>query len=78
VQSVENTNCALRYDGSSVIGHRLYKQVNKTGANSRMRGKASKNQPATCFQWEILATNLEEFQKVVVSLVFPCFNNWKF
>ncbi|KAG6772727.1 hypothetical protein POTOM_024147 [Populus tomentosa] len=56
------------YDGSSVIGHRLYKQVNKTGANSRMRGKASKNQPATCFQWEILATNLEEFQKVVNEL----------
>ncbi|KAI9393499.1 hypothetical protein POPTR_006G244800v4 [Populus trichocarpa] len=52
----------------SVIGHRLYKQVNKTGANSRMRGKASKNQPATCFQWEILATNLEEFQKVVNEL----------
>ncbi|KAJ6697938.1 DDT DOMAIN-CONTAINING PROTEIN DDR4 [Salix purpurea] len=56
------------YDGSSAIGHRLYKQVNKTGANSRMRGKASKNWPATCFQWEILATNLEEFQKVVNEL----------
>ncbi|KAI5586462.1 hypothetical protein BDE02_06G214100 [Populus trichocarpa] len=62
---VDGTATSYWYDGSSVIGHRLYKQVNKTGANSRMRGKASKNQPATCFQWEILATNLEEFQKVV-------------
>ncbi|KAG6772726.1 hypothetical protein POTOM_024146 [Populus tomentosa] len=64
----DGTVTSYWYDGSSVIGHRLYKQVNKTGANSRMRGKASKNQPATCFQWEILATNLEEFQKVVNEL----------
>ncbi|KAF9662194.1 hypothetical protein SADUNF_Sadunf18G0027900 [Salix dunnii] len=56
------------YDGNSAIGHRLYKEVNITRANNRMKGKASKNLPATCSQWEILATNLKGFQKVVNEL----------
>lgn len=76
--SVDNIDFTYRYDGSSTIGHRLYKEVNMTRANIRTKGKASKNLPATCLQWEILATNLEGFQKVVVSLAFFLFNCWKF
>ena len=71
---VDNINCTYRYDGNSAIGHRLYKEVNIARANNRMKGKASKNLPATSSQWEILATNLKGFQKVVVSLAFLLFN----
>nr|TKS11009.1 uncharacterized protein D5086_0000076110 [Populus alba] len=64
----DGTAISYWYDGSSTIGHRLYKEVNMTRANIRTKGKASKNLPATCLQWEILATNLEGFQKVVSEL----------
>ncbi|KAB5513975.1 hypothetical protein DKX38_027881 [Salix brachista] len=64
----DGTATSYWYDGNSAIGHRLYKEVNMTRANNRMKGKASKNLPATCLQWEILATNLKGFQKVVNEL----------
>ncbi|KAJ6435016.1 hypothetical protein OIU84_000288 [Salix udensis] len=64
----DGTATSYWYDGNSAIGHRLYKEVNMTRANNRMKGKSSKNLPATCLQWEILATNLKGFQKVVNEL----------
>lgn len=56
-----------RCDGSAVVGHRLYKEVQKTEPKSKMRGRNSNNPPAISLQWETVATNLEEFREVVVS-----------
>lgn len=48
-----------RLDGNETIGFRLYKEVKST--------KENETPPALSYQWETLATNLDEFQKVVVS-----------
>lgn len=48
-----------RLDGNETIGLRLYKEVNTFEKNGKL--------PTISFHWETLATNLEEFQKVVVS-----------
>ncbi|KVH99872.1 DDT domain-containing protein DDR4 [Cynara cardunculus var. scolymus] len=44
-------------DGNEIIGFRLYKEVNTFRKNEKL--------PTISCQWETLATNLEEFQKVV-------------
>ncbi|XP_044463470.1 DDT domain-containing protein DDR4-like [Mangifera indica] len=56
------------YDGSTTIGYRLYKEVNKIGSKTKCKGKACLTLPATCTQWETLATNFEEFCEVVDEL----------
>ncbi|WCJ29791.1 DDT domain superfamily [Euphorbia peplus] len=53
------------YDGGTVIGHRLYKEVCKAEPKTKIKGKASNGPPTISFQWETLATNLHEFQKIV-------------
>ena len=50
-----------RCDGNEIIGFRLYKEVNTSTKNE--------TPPTISCQWETLATNLEEFQKVVVSWI---------
>lgn len=54
-----------RYDGNTTIGYRLYREVTKYGPTKKSMGKECLAPP--CFQWETLATNLEEFRNVVVS-----------
>ncbi|XP_065848574.1 DDT domain-containing protein DDR4 [Euphorbia lathyris] len=56
------------YDGGTVIGHRLYKEVSKNEPKSKMKGKASNGPPTISLQWETLATNLNEFEKIVDEL----------
>ncbi|KNA04733.1 hypothetical protein SOVF_196910 [Spinacia oleracea] len=51
------------YDGNSVIGHRLYREVNKV-MKQKLRGKKCLHLQETSSEWEILATNLEEFRKI--------------
>lgn len=53
-----------RFDGNAVIGHRLYKEVSKFESKPEVKGK--ENTPTIITEWETLATNLEEFHKVVV------------
>ncbi|KAH7574156.1 hypothetical protein JRO89_XS03G0259900 [Xanthoceras sorbifolium] len=58
----------LKYDGNAIFDYRLYREVNETGSKKKMKGKACLTPPATCFQWEKLASNLEEFHKIVDEL----------
>ncbi|KAM7459411.1 hypothetical protein LguiA_036405 [Lonicera macranthoides] len=53
---------AYWYDGDAIIGHRLYKEVNKFESKPKIKGKGT--MPAINSKWETLATNLEEFRKV--------------
>ncbi|KAK9102613.1 hypothetical protein Sjap_019867 [Stephania japonica] len=55
---------AYWYDGDSVIGHRLYKEVMKVELMPRFKGKGRLTQSINSFEWETLATNLEEFQQL--------------
>ncbi|KMT16909.1 hypothetical protein BVRB_2g043810 [Beta vulgaris subsp. vulgaris] len=52
------------YDGNSVIGHRLYREVNNVNLKQKQRGKNCLDLQETNLKWETLATNLEEFRKV--------------
>ncbi|XP_062018952.1 DDT domain-containing protein DDR4-like isoform X1 [Rosa rugosa] len=56
------------YDGNTIIGHRLYKEVTVIESKTKVRRKGCLNLPNISFQWETLATNLEEFQKVMDEL----------
>lgn len=60
----------VRYDGNTLIGHRLYKEVTVVESKTKVRGKGCSNLPNISLRWETLATNLEEFQKVRVSQKF--------
>ncbi|KAB2614506.1 remodeling and spacing factor 1 [Pyrus ussuriensis x Pyrus communis] len=51
------------YEGNAAVGHRLYKEVIVLEPKAKARGKG--NLPSISFQWETLATNLEEFHKVL-------------
>ncbi|KAL0394035.1 UNVERIFIED_CONTAM: DDT domain-containing protein DDR4 [Sesamum latifolium] len=53
---------AFWYDGNETIGHRLYKEVNLF---EKERAKIKGTLPAINSKWETLATNLEEFNKIV-------------
>ncbi|KAI3992462.1 hypothetical protein MKX01_022553 [Papaver californicum] len=54
---------AYWYDGDSVIGFRLYKEVTRVNYTPR-KGKGRLAQPPNSSQWETLATNLEEFVQI--------------
>ncbi|KAL2543840.1 DDT domain-containing protein DDR4 [Forsythia ovata] len=57
---------AFWYDGNATIGYRLYKEVHIF--ESKLRVNAKDTLPAIDSQWETLATNLEEFRKIVDEL----------
>ena len=59
-----------RYDGNKTIGYRLYRELNIYPSKRNSKGKGCLTPSAINFQWETLATNLEEFRKVVVRLNF--------
>ncbi|XP_042481942.1 DDT domain-containing protein DDR4 isoform X2 [Macadamia integrifolia] len=52
------------YDGDSVIGYRLYKEVKNVEYNQSSQEKGHLAPATTGFQWETLATNLDEFREI--------------
>ncbi|XP_020411009.1 DDT domain-containing protein DDR4 isoform X1 [Prunus persica] len=56
------------YEGTTITGHRLYKEVTALESKAKSRGKGCLNLANISLQWETLATNLEEFRKVVDEL----------
>ncbi|XP_041022803.1 DDT domain-containing protein DDR4 isoform X2 [Juglans microcarpa x Juglans regia] len=56
------------YDGNKTIGHRLYREVNIYQSKRNSNGKRCLTPPTISFQWETIATSLEEFRKVVDEL----------
>ncbi|KAF6162922.1 hypothetical protein GIB67_021071 [Kingdonia uniflora] len=57
---------AYWYDGDSTIDYRLYKEITKVEF-MKMKGKWRLTQPTNSYQWETLATNLEEFKQIFVT-----------
>ncbi|OUZ99916.1 hypothetical protein BVC80_9069g24 [Macleaya cordata] len=60
----DGNGTAYWYDGDSDIGYRLYKEVTKVEFIPRLKGKGRLTQPTNSYQWETLATNLEEFVQI--------------
>ncbi|XP_068648775.1 DDT domain-containing protein DDR4 [Aristolochia californica] len=52
------------YDGDSIIGHRLYKEITKIEFKQNIEEKCQRALPMIRSEWETLATNLEEFCKI--------------
>ncbi|XAR50109.1 hypothetical protein NMG60_11004347 [Bertholletia excelsa] len=51
------------YEDDPVIGHRLYREIRKVEVK-KGKGKNVQPIPDSCYQWETVATNLDEFQSV--------------
>ncbi|CAN4086100.1 unnamed protein product [Withania somnifera] len=51
------------YEDDPVIGHRLYREIRKIEVK-KGKGKNVQPIPSSCYQWETVATNLDEFQDV--------------
>ncbi|MCD7459616.1 DDT domain-containing protein ddr4 [Datura stramonium] len=51
------------YEDDSIIGHRLYREIRKIEVK-KGKGKNVQPIPSSCYQWETVATNLDEFQDV--------------
>ncbi|CAL9155645.1 unnamed protein product [Musa hybrid cultivar] len=51
------------YEDDPIIGHRLYREIRRVEAK-KIRTKGSSSAPVISFQWETVATNLDEFQDV--------------
>lgn len=66
-----------RCDGGLVIGYRLYKETIRIDSKSSLKDTACSKKPNLDFSWEILATNMEEFQELSVisyySYILDCF-----
>lgn len=56
------------YDGDPVVGHRLYREIDRIYCKHKAKGKDSTAEPTVDSQWETVATNIEEFRGVVESL----------
>lgn len=67
VQHVFNLITLCRYENDPIAGQRLYRELqNSDKDKAKLRGHLV-SPPATS-QWETLATNLDEFQSVVVCI----------
>ncbi|XP_022885279.1 DDT domain-containing protein DDR4-like isoform X1 [Olea europaea var. sylvestris] len=51
------------YEDDPIIGQRLYREIRKVEVK-RGKGKSIPPIPPSCYQWEAVATNLDEFQNV--------------
>ncbi|XP_019153157.1 PREDICTED: DDT domain-containing protein DDR4-like [Ipomoea nil] len=51
------------YEDDPVIGHRLYREIRKVEVK-KGKGKTVQPIPNSCYQWETVATSLDEFQDV--------------
>lgn len=63
----DGTGISYWYDGNSVTGHRLYREVKKSVSKPKHKGKDCLDPPST-IEWETLATNLDEFREVLDQL----------
>lgn len=52
------------YDADSIIGHRLYREIQKIEVKLKPKGKGRSSEPVVSCQWETIATNLDEFLAV--------------
>lgn len=52
------------YDADSIIGHRLYREIQKIEVKIKPKGKGRSTEPLISCQWETIATNLDEFLAV--------------
>ncbi|XP_020571256.1 DDT domain-containing protein DDR4 [Phalaenopsis equestris] len=64
---VGNSGVIYWYEGDSVIGHRLYREIGKTYSKQNAKGKDFV-EPTFESQWETIATNLEEISGIMDSL----------
>ncbi|KAA3489965.1 DDT domain-containing protein DDR4-like [Gossypium australe] len=64
-----NGNVSYWYDGNTVFGYRLYKEINRTESKSKAKRKASSTLPTVCSHWETLAVDFKEFREVVDKLL---------
>ncbi|WOK99339.1 DDT domain-containing protein DDR4-like [Canna indica] len=51
------------YEDDPIIGHRLYREIKRVEVR-KTKGKGSSSSPLVSFQWETVATNLDEFEDV--------------
>ncbi|XP_059303876.1 DDT domain-containing protein DDR4 [Lycium ferocissimum] len=51
------------YEDDPIIGHRLYREIRKIEVK-KGKGKNVQPIPSSCYQWETVATNLDEFLDV--------------
>ncbi|XP_057480265.1 DDT domain-containing protein DDR4-like [Actinidia eriantha] len=51
------------YEDDPIIGHRLYREIRKV-EEMKVKGKNVQPIPSSTYQWETVATNLDEFQDV--------------
>lgn len=59
-------NFIYRYEDDPIIGHRLYREIRKVEVK-KGKGKNVPAIPHSCYQWETVATNFDEFGDVSVS-----------
>lgn len=62
-------NVIDRYEDDPIIGQRLYREIRKVELK-KGKGKSVQPIPSSCYHWETVATNLDEFEDVSVSLSF--------
>lgn len=55
-----------RYEDDPIIGQRLYREIRKVEVK---KGKGKNVHSFSSYQWETVATNLDEFQDVSVSFI---------
>lgn len=56
-----------RYEDDPILGHRMYRDIRQVEV-TKMKAKGARSVPPLSYQWETIATNLDEFQEVSVSL----------
>ncbi|CAA3026455.1 Hypothetical predicted protein [Olea europaea subsp. europaea] len=56
------------YEDDPIIGQRLYREIRKVEVK-KGKGKSIPAIPHSCYQWEAVATNLDEFQNVSEKLL---------
>ncbi|OMO91006.1 hypothetical protein COLO4_18717 [Corchorus olitorius] len=59
----------LWYDGNTVFGYQLYREINRTESQTKAKGKACSKVPTFCSHWETLAVDLDEFRGVADELL---------
>ncbi|GMI92529.1 hypothetical protein HRI_002922200 [Hibiscus trionum] len=64
-----NGNISYWYDGNTVFGYRLYREVTRIEPQSKVKGKACLTLPTVCSHWETLAVDYKEFCETVDKLL---------
>ncbi|XWS72585.1 hypothetical protein CRYUN_Cryun02cG0052500 [Craigia yunnanensis] len=64
-----NRNVSYWYDGNTVFGYRLYREINRNQPKTKAKEKACLTLPTVCSHWETLAVDFTEFRGVVDKLL---------